>query len=1388
MSVSDYEQRLVFAARNGNERCFEELYKRYYQKVYLLAKSTLKNEADAEDVLQQTFISAWRNLPGLEDIGAFNTWLQRITLNQCYSLLRRNKPVISADEEDEDGRSSIADLESDLMLPEVYAQQEDLKERLGRIISQLSDVQRQTVQLYYFDEMTVEEIAAVMDCSVGTVKSRLYLARNAIRTEIEEIEQKTGTKFYGVAGLPLLSLRRLFVSQAEAASMPLSSAAGAYSEITAELFGTAKSLLSEAAEAGLNRAGKAAAKSAAKKTVASAAKGIGSRIIAAAVSAGILCGSIAGGFSDVSAAKVAVPDGGLETVIESSMSNSKSSSAENLSSVYRAYAELLEQEKEYIDLYTWQKGYYGSTREKPEYTRENEPKPVVLADIYGDELPELVYVSGYVSEETPNACYCTDLHIVTYRDGAAIELYCRSWDYNVAGGFHYCLFQRSADKALYAFESYGDEYWINEYVRFAEEDGVLVEKDDLKYDRHPDYDNIVDGYLNSIDKYTLDDVEISENDYLSLQKELTDSTSTVLMYSSYISEDMRAFAAEHGCPAMTCDEAIFYLQERSGQPFAVQPEDIPASLTRFFDQFNFGYGGDFDAEADSSAFTAQYNLMDRIMANGSCCDSHLYPGKSCVEHWEDGTADPQGRYTDNGGSYMEFDIAQAKWIAKNILNQSEDRIETLLADGEKNGLYYIQDGTVYLPLGGVGGPAHIITYLSAAFDGTRLEVVYSDQIEGFPDTMRYFRAVVTYKEIDGCCYWSLYRQTVISADEAIRLPDIDENDLFDYLNGIQFTFTSGIGGWGTELTVCADGSFSGSYSDCEYGIYTVYFSEFAGKFSDPRKINNYTLAVTLTEFTTQDAPGTEYYDEADGLTYIATEPYGITGGTTFYFYLPGAPVSALPESYVDWTRYMISYKGDGIYLPFWGLYNEEECNGFYSDEASIEPRSGRVVTVPVRFTGDKTVDLNWGWDLFNKDASEYDHDLAMAGLVLSQAAELGEGEIKARYQALGFENTQTVYYSGREDNMNMPASCFASSEVNSEDGPVYFVSVAVRGTADFGDVLTDLGSVTDGFNGAANRIKEDFKSYYSTLSDYYGKEVTPDNTVLFITGHSLGAAVAGQLGQMLEGSCGRRSKMFVYTFASPNYQTFAYDTEAYTNIHNILNIKDIVPEVPFGFKKYGHSWYYDASENGVAGILANHICETYLDCMLRSLPANMGDGAGTAYSLSSVHCPVDIQVLDRDGKLTAWTVGEQVHYADGAELLVVTDGEEKYVYAPAGVAYNLVFVGTGDGTMQYVQQSVSGGEVICEQTFDAVKIEPEKLLYAQVDPANASAQALQVIDRAGHIRRNVQPSGKEAKPLFSFSAFGWVLFGLDVISAVALVFSILSVIRLKKKSAVLVPS
>lgn len=236
MPMSKTEEALVFAAKNGNTKCFEELYKLYYEKIYALALTVTKNASDAEDVLQITFVKAWQNIDKLDNPSAFNTWLQRITINQCKSMLRGSKQNFSIDDEGENGE--LLQIESDLMLPEQYAERADLSKRLKGIIDDLSVVQRETILLYYFNDMSIEEIAQTMDCSEGTVKSRLYLARKAIKTEIEEQEKKTGEKFYGIAGVALVPFAGMFIKQIKSASLSGSEALNILNRISNTLFNT----------------------------------------------------------------------------------------------------------------------------------------------------------------------------------------------------------------------------------------------------------------------------------------------------------------------------------------------------------------------------------------------------------------------------------------------------------------------------------------------------------------------------------------------------------------------------------------------------------------------------------------------------------------------------------------------------------------------------------------------------------------------------------------------------------------------------------------------------------------------------------------------------------------------------------------------------------------------------------------------------------------------------------------------------------------------------------------------------------------------------------------------------------------------------------------------
>lgn len=236
MPISKTEEALVFAAKNGNEKCFEELYKIYYDKIYALALTIVKSSTDAEDILQITFIKAWQNICRLENISAFNTWLQKITVNQCNSLLRGHKSTMSIDDEGDDGE--LLQIESDLMLPEQYAERDDLAMRLKAIIDELSVVQRETILFYYYNNLSVEEIAQIMDCSEGTVKSRLFLARKTIRTEIEEQEKKTGDKFYGIAGVALIPFANLFIRQIKSVSISGDKAANVLNRVSHTLFNT----------------------------------------------------------------------------------------------------------------------------------------------------------------------------------------------------------------------------------------------------------------------------------------------------------------------------------------------------------------------------------------------------------------------------------------------------------------------------------------------------------------------------------------------------------------------------------------------------------------------------------------------------------------------------------------------------------------------------------------------------------------------------------------------------------------------------------------------------------------------------------------------------------------------------------------------------------------------------------------------------------------------------------------------------------------------------------------------------------------------------------------------------------------------------------------------
>ena len=175
----------------------------------------------------------------------------------------------------------------------------------------------------------------------------------------------------------------------------------------------------------------------------------------------------------------------------------------------------------------------------------------------------------------------------------------------------------------------------------------------------------------------------------------------------------------------------------------------------------------------------------------------------------------------------------------------------------------------------------------------------------------------------------------------------EETFSFEELKGNRFVFASGAGAWSTELTIGADGSFKGKYHDSEMGSIgpgypngTRYYSEFSGKFVNPEKVNEYTCKVTVAEIEYANEVNTE--EILDEVLYHYSEAQGIAGAEEILIYLPGAPISELPEDYVFWAR-SSAYMEEGITeLPFYGLYNEVQQCGFssYNVVESLKIRIG----------------------------------------------------------------------------------------------------------------------------------------------------------------------------------------------------------------------------------------------------------------------------------------------------------------------------------------------------------------------------------------------------------------------------------------------------------------
>lgn len=472
---------IIKQAKNGNIDSLNILLDTYKERVYAIAFAVLKSKEDAEDAAQQTLITVWRNIHKLKKDEAFENWLYHIAHTRSLNILKsRNNSEVMADDTDDLYMSEVE--KNELFLPNEYAERQDLKERLFKIINSLSAVQRETIVLYYFDDRNVSEISEIMDCSEGTVKSRLHHARNYIRNSITEQEQKSGEKFFGVA-LGTLPIEK-FVEENIKANMP---SAGEF----ANIFDSAQN---GAFEVDGNAAFSFENDAFVKKGIVSTTKKavpIGTKIAAAlagtvavVVSAVIVVNSLIHPSDNQIVEMTKMPEIQVNTQAESESATTMPSTKptekateqetvkpvsknDKLRNTYLKYRDILIKNKNKIKMYNWQ-------------YKDDPAHPIVFADVMGDSTPEMIYI--YSDNDVHDDDRTAKLDIVTFNGTDAVTACTYDMDgYSNRMGGGVFAFQIKGEKNLYTYYRQNGMSNNELYCRFIEKGDYKLEAKEVVY-------------------------------------------------------------------------------------------------------------------------------------------------------------------------------------------------------------------------------------------------------------------------------------------------------------------------------------------------------------------------------------------------------------------------------------------------------------------------------------------------------------------------------------------------------------------------------------------------------------------------------------------------------------------------------------------------------------------------------------------------------------------------------------------------------------------------------------------------------------------------------------------------------------------------------------------
>lgn len=569
MVQNNSPQALVSQAKDGSIEALNTLLYAYKQHIYAIAYALLNDREKAERAMQESVITVWKSIGNLKEQESFDIWLYHITYN-ISNRMRKSGRASSGVRTDKLFRRSAS--LNDLMLPQCYAEQDDLKERLTGIICSLPDILREILVLYYYHQESVDHIARITESSERKTQSLLYLALDSVKDAITTQEEANGEQYFTTEA-PAVSLGS-FISYYIDKNLPSperidnivnQSRSDAYFSSGAKPIPLPVSRSEKPAAKPKEKQQKDHAKSAPKHIGSTASadptdsrKDYSTVIKIVAI---VLIVTILACLGVLAYTTYLAPDlkqdnndtalspGASATEQEESATSAEATAAPTsaptsapteavYSAAYNAYKSVLEDNAEAIQNYNWQ-------------YRVDPSHPIAFADIMGDETPEMIYM--YATKMGDGGDQYMTMRVMTFDGTKAVEA-CQfeMQDNTRRSGGIYCVTQIEGEKNLYTFSvsSPGQLRTQTAYRYIDNGDNTLKQEEAVLYNPNSDEQRI---NSKSVSK---DEAETAYNDLAAKSNLLllSSSDSRGVSYATILEID-----AEN--VAKTYDEAIEFLSE-----------------------------------------------------------------------------------------------------------------------------------------------------------------------------------------------------------------------------------------------------------------------------------------------------------------------------------------------------------------------------------------------------------------------------------------------------------------------------------------------------------------------------------------------------------------------------------------------------------------------------------------------------------------------------------------------------------------------------------------------------------------------------------------------------------------------------------------------------------